>query len=246
MARQYSRTEKEEALLLYAMEAGRAKLVEPLLREAGLEIPIETVKNWANRSERERYQRIKVEAEATIRERLEGRARRLAQLGGEVGEEALLQLKDKLANEKLDARVLAKLVHEAGVGYGIGVDKSEKLAGRPTARVSFDLPGLLRELRSLGAEFALEQSPIKVEAEQQPALPSGNDETEKTNAPPDEDQHATPAEVPAEAHAPGGIPGPGDVPGQSGVEAADQGDEATEEVNDPQEAARAAADRPLP
>lgn len=186
MARQYSRTEKEEALLLYAMESGRAKLVEPLLREAGLEIPIETVKNWANRSERERYQRIKVEAEATIRERLEGRARRLAQLGGEVGEEALLQLKDKLANEKLDARVLAKLVHEAGVGYGIGVDKSEKLAGRPTARISFDLPGLLRELRSLGAEFDLEQSPIKVEAEQQPALPSGNDETEKTNAPPDE------------------------------------------------------------
>lgn len=148
----YSESERDQALAIFAMEAGRAKVVEAVLAEVELKIPIATIQSWAYTGYRDRYERIKGEVEAHARSQLADRTRRFAHLGGEVAEEALTQLLRKLEAGEIDVKLLPKVVREAAVAVGIGIEKSELLSGRPTARVSSDMPGLMRELKELGVE----------------------------------------------------------------------------------------------
>lgn len=163
MSRTYSELERDQALAIFALESGREKVVTKVLAEGGLDIPFTTIRGWAYNSHKERYTRIKSEVEEYARAQLADRARGFAHLGGEVVEEALLQLRDKLEAGEIKAKELPKVVHEAAVAHGIGIDKSELLSGRPTSRVSTDLPGMLRELHDMGIEF------IEGEAEEEAA-----------------------------------------------------------------------------
>ena len=183
--KQYSQAEQDEALAIFALESGREKIVTAVLSEAGIDVNFMTLKDWAYRSEKKRYARIKSEVEEHSRSQLADRTRRFAHLGAEVGEEALLQIKAKLDAGEISPKELPKIVHEAAVAAGIGIDKSELLSGRPTARVSTDFTGLLDELKGLGIEFiegeaeeveddASELSQPPEQDLSRPALPAGD------------------------------------------------------------------------
>lgn len=153
--REYSEAERDQALAIFALEAGREKAVAAVLSELAMPaIPIATLRSWAYDRHKDRYERIKNEVEVHARSQLADRARGFALLGGEVVEEGLRQLQAKLESGEIKPKELPKVVHEAAVAFGIGVDKGELLSGRPTSRVAAgDFSGLLDELKGLGVDF---------------------------------------------------------------------------------------------
>lgn len=94
--RDYSNEEIDVALAAFAMEGGREKPTQALLRGVGVKVPIGTLKSWAYETHKGRYQQIKVEVEEDVRTRMGDTYQRLAETSAELSEESLARIKGLL------------------------------------------------------------------------------------------------------------------------------------------------------
>lgn len=89
----YSSQEIDIALAAFAVEGGRQKPTEKLLRSAKLKVPFGTVRHWAYGSRKERYQQIAIEVEKEVRGQMADTYHRLAKESAELSEEVLDRLR---------------------------------------------------------------------------------------------------------------------------------------------------------
>lgn len=94
--RDYTTEEINLALTAFALEAGRQKPVEKLIRAAKLSIPFRTIHSWAYDVHKDRYEQIAVEVEKQVRTRMVDQYHRLAQMSSELSEEMLGRIKGLL------------------------------------------------------------------------------------------------------------------------------------------------------
>lgn len=87
--RDYSSQEIDLALAAFALEGGRQKPTEKLLRSAEIKVPYGTLRSWAYDVHAERYQQILLEVEQTVRARLADDYHRLARRSSELAEDVL-------------------------------------------------------------------------------------------------------------------------------------------------------------
>jgi hypothetical protein len=99
--RDYSSQEIDLALAAFALEGGRQRPVEKLLRAAQLKVPYATLRGWAYDVHAERYQQISLEVEKQVRVRLADDFHRLARLSTELSEDILRRIEATL--ERKDA-----------------------------------------------------------------------------------------------------------------------------------------------
>jgi hypothetical protein len=94
--RDYSSQEIDLALAAFALEGGRQKPTEKLLRSAGVKVPFGTVRGWAYEVHDERYQQILLEVEQTVRARLADDFHRLARTSTDLSENILRRIRETL------------------------------------------------------------------------------------------------------------------------------------------------------
>jgi hypothetical protein len=85
----YTSKEIDLALAAFALEGGRGKPTGKVLRDAGLKVPLATLRNWAYNVHAERYQQISLEVEQQVRSRLADDYHRLARRSSELAEDVL-------------------------------------------------------------------------------------------------------------------------------------------------------------
>jgi hypothetical protein len=173
--------EKDQALVLYAMADGRKELVIPWLKEAGIDVGINTLRGWVRR-DGEHYDQIRQECEAYKRSEHAEMFSGLASLANEVSTEAMRQLRVLLAEGAITPKELPKVAVSASTTAGIATDKSQLLSGNPTARVAHDVDDLQRELASVGITVVIPgavepgaEKPTAIDVTPKPsALPSAD------------------------------------------------------------------------
>ena len=101
--RDYSFEEIDLALGAFAIEAGRQKPTEKLLRAAKIKVLFPTLRNWAYNVHKERYGQIAVEVEQVVRTKMTDTYHRLAQVSAELSEDSLGRIKGLL--EKRDTEL---------------------------------------------------------------------------------------------------------------------------------------------
>lgn len=94
--RDYSSDEISLALAAFAIEGGRQKPTEKLLRKTDLKIPFGTVRHWAYSSRKELYQQISIEVEKYARAEMADTYLGLARTSAELSEDVLARLRAKL------------------------------------------------------------------------------------------------------------------------------------------------------
>jgi hypothetical protein len=108
--RDYTSKEIDLALAAFALEGGRQKPTEKLLRAAEIKVPFGTLRGWAYNSHADRYQQISLEVEQQVRSRMADDYHRLARTSTELSEDILRRIRETLdrkdvefaeANEKL-------------------------------------------------------------------------------------------------------------------------------------------------
>lgn len=92
-ARDLSSAEIDIALAAFAIEGGREKPTQKLLRAAKVKVSMSTLRNWAYNVHKERYQQISAEVEKQVRMKLADTYQRLAETSAELSEEALARIK---------------------------------------------------------------------------------------------------------------------------------------------------------
>lgn len=80
-------------LAAFALEGGRQKPTEKLLRSAGFKIPFSTLRNWAYEVHADRYQQISLEVEQQVRSRLADDYHRLVRTSTELSEDILRRIR---------------------------------------------------------------------------------------------------------------------------------------------------------
>jgi len=185
--RDYSSQEIDLALAAFALEGGRRKPTEKLLRSAGIKVPFGTLRSWAYEVHHERYEQVKREVSEQTLTKMADTYHRLAQESTELSEDVLARIRTTLAESdrdlaqietaiqgcedpkeltalyklraqtKLGIADLAKLLHESGVMGGISTDKHGDLTGRATVRVEHSFPELQRALEAKGIRLAVGQ-----------------------------------------------------------------------------------------
>ena len=92
----YSSEEIDLALAAFAIEGGRQKPTEKLLRAAKIKVPFGTVRGWAYDVHKERYQGISIEVAKEVRTKMADTYQRLAETSAELSEDALARIKGLL------------------------------------------------------------------------------------------------------------------------------------------------------
>lgn len=102
--RDYSSNEIDIALAAFALEGGRSRPVEKLLRAAKLKIPLSTLRGWAYNTHSERYEQISREVEKQVRSRLADDFHRLAVTSTELSEDILRRIRATLERKDAEFR----------------------------------------------------------------------------------------------------------------------------------------------
>jgi uncharacterized protein (DUF342 family) len=171
--------ERKQAMVIYAANLGRAELVEKQLAEVGLDVKIGTLRSWIHR-DKDLYEQIRTEYEAVMRREMAEGFYGTAALAREVGEEALIQMRDALERGEVSLKELPKVAQSALIAAGVATDKGQLLSGQPTENVRTDFGDIQRELASVGIQVIVngageaERPPVKV-SQSPPALPASTD-----------------------------------------------------------------------
>jgi hypothetical protein len=165
------------ALTVYASQNGRADLVEPMLKDLKLSIPLKRLRSWVYRDRRDEYEQIKQEYDAYVRSQAVDGFRAVASLATEVSGEAMRQLNEALKRGEVSLKELPKAAASAMVTAGIATDKGELLSGNPTTRVAHDVDDLTRDLASVGITIVMPgaEDTKALDDQRTPALPAGTD-----------------------------------------------------------------------
>lgn len=94
--RDYSAQEIDIALAAFAIEGGRMKPTQKLLRAAEIKVPFATLRGWAYDVHKDRYQQISLEVEKQIRVKMADTYQRLAETSAELSEDVLARIKNLL------------------------------------------------------------------------------------------------------------------------------------------------------
>lgn len=95
-ARDLSAEEVNVALAAFAIEGGREKPTQKLLRAAKIKVSMGTLRRWAYDVHKERYEQISLEVEKQVRTKMADTYQRLAETSAELSEEALARIKGLL------------------------------------------------------------------------------------------------------------------------------------------------------
>lgn len=109
----HSAEEVDLALAAFAIEGGREKQTQKLLRAADppIKVKMATLRNWAYNVHKERYQQISVEVEKQIKTKMADQYQRLAETSAELSEDVLARLRNLLTKrDKELAAVEERLV----------------------------------------------------------------------------------------------------------------------------------------
>src|SRR4051794_13458351 len=94
--RDYTSKEIDLALAAFALEGGRQKPTEKLLRAAEIKVPFGTLRNWAYNTPADRSQQISLEVEQQVRSRMADDYHRLARTSTELSEDILRRIREML------------------------------------------------------------------------------------------------------------------------------------------------------
>lgn len=111
--RDYSSQEINLALAAYALEGGRQKPTEKLLRAAEVKVPFGTLRNWAYDVHADRYQQILLEVEQTVRARLADDYHRLARRSSELAEDVLDRIRALFARKDRELQEVDQRLEDA-------------------------------------------------------------------------------------------------------------------------------------
>lgn len=153
--RDYSLEEIDLCLTAFCMEGGRKNPVKKLLDAAGLDVPFDTVRGWAYRTHYERYQRIALEVDQQLRDRLRDQWHGLLRTSHELSEDILTRIKEELNARDYELLEVEIAIEQLGE---IGEDDKETLKlrkelwdRRDRLRLSFkELTNLLHESAVMG------------------------------------------------------------------------------------------------
>lgn len=126
--RDYSTTEIDLALAAFAIEAGREKPTQKLLRAAEIKVPIGTIRNWAYNTHKDRYQQISLEVEKEVRTKMADDYHRLAQISTELSEDTLGRIKALLTKRDKELAECEGRLEECEVELkevGVAVGKAQ-------------------------------------------------------------------------------------------------------------------------
>lgn len=173
--RVYSQADIDGALAIFALASGRVPEVERMLEQAGLDVPIATLRTWCYKRHRERYQQISAEVETHRRAQLADQHMRLAHQSAELVEEAARLLKARLENpEEIETKDLAKVLREAANATGMHTKSQQLLSGRPTAIIENRFDDIRRILAERhGIRVLVKGEPTGSDAER-PELPASS------------------------------------------------------------------------
>lgn len=131
--RDYTSQEIDLALAAFALEGGRKKPTEKLLKAADVKVPYTTLHSWAYDVHADRYQQISLEVEEQVRIRLADDFHRLARTSTALSEDILrriettLQRKDQEFKEA-DEKLVAAEAELADINTLIDLDQRELAA----------------------------------------------------------------------------------------------------------------------
>lgn len=111
--RDYSSQEIDLALAAFALEGGRQKPTEKLLRSAEIKVPFATLRNWAYSVHAERYQQIALEVEKQVRARLADDYHRLARRSSELAEDVLDRIRSLFTRKDRELKEVDQKLEDA-------------------------------------------------------------------------------------------------------------------------------------
>lgn len=124
--RDYTSEEIDLALAAFAIEAGRQKPTEKLLRTAKIKVPFSTLRSWAYDVHKERYQQISLEVEKEVRTKMADQYHRLAQASAELSEDVLERIRKLLVKRDTELGAVEERLEDCEdelkeLGTAIGV-----------------------------------------------------------------------------------------------------------------------------
>lgn len=146
----YTTAEIERGLTELAACNGNSRAAEENLREAGMRIDHATLWQWQRKTYPDRYEEIRADQLPRIREQAADEHMALAAQQMEVNGLVLKRLKDNV--NELAPRDLPGAVRNLSVSAAVETEKAQLLNDQPTSRVASDLPGLLKEIKSMGVD----------------------------------------------------------------------------------------------
>jgi hypothetical protein len=126
----YTEDEIDRALVEVALCNGNTYAAHRNLKATGIDIPRATIRDWATKTQTERYQRLRVELVPRIHAKIAAECEDTAELAGRLEREMLV----KLAKDYKDLapRDQAGAIRNVSTVKAINVDKAALLRGQPT------------------------------------------------------------------------------------------------------------------
>jgi hypothetical protein len=153
----YTDQEIDMGLTAYAITSGKQKRAAELVKEqAGLDIPHETIRSWAQRTHPDRYERIRTEVAPKLQQQMADTHQALAHTAAELEARAVEKLETRLKTGEVEDRDLANIFKSAAIAGGIHVEKAQLLNDRPTQIVQRSASEVLRKLKSKGVVIEAE------------------------------------------------------------------------------------------
>lgn len=146
--------EIDMGLTAYAICSGKMKRAAELVKQqAGLDIPYETIRSWAQRTHPDRYERIRAEVAPKLQQQMADTHQALAHTAAELEAQAVEKLETRLKTGEVEDRDLANIFKSAAIAGGIHVEKAQLLNDRPTQIVQRSASEVLRKLKSKGVRI---------------------------------------------------------------------------------------------
>lgn len=149
----YNTEDVEIGLRVLALNGGVYKAAHQQLLGEGMEIPAETLRNWATSQFVQKYADIQSDLHDKINERVAGQAMDIAARAQAIEQKLMDRLDDPEVMAEIPARDLAKSLAQVAQAKGTNVEKAALLRGQPTEIHEIrgkELTEGLRYLRRMG------------------------------------------------------------------------------------------------
>jgi hypothetical protein len=143
----YTEEQIDRALTEVALCGGNTHHAARNLKAAGMPVPRRTLRTWVERTQVERYLRLRAELVPRIHAKIAQECEDSAELAGQLERRMLAKLGEDF--EKLPPRDQPGAIRNVATVKGINVDKAALLRGQPTEIVEHR-----RDVGELWAEFA--------------------------------------------------------------------------------------------
>ena len=161
VSRQPSKRKVDEALMAVVVYAGKYTVAHRALAERGIDVSVQTLRNWCLTSHTSRYQELRDMYAAQLEQQLVGDLRDIAVQSVEVSQLGLERARENL-EEKKDPDPARTAMYASNTAKS-SIDRMLALSGRPT-RIVEDR-SLNEILRSLAAKGVLELPETILDAE---------------------------------------------------------------------------------